>query len=613
MAEHMIESRILLRYDTLSNWLSSTVILKQGEAAIAVSPFKYTIGETNNRPENTPPAVGIKIGDGYHYFSELPWVQGVAGDVYSWAKQQTKPSYSANEIQGLATLIQYYINELNPGGGSGGGSGGDTPAEAREYRLAAGVGANEHKYYLESKTASEVNWIADEVNYIDLTEFAAVLDWLGDIPQNYWGINGYTIDKINSQLALVNYTDYEDITQVVTAVNQNNGRISVTHRPLSADNMSGTLPVSHGGTGRISFDYDSVLIGNGSGALTTKSIDSVLTSNNNLATNRAIVTYINNATAGLVGAMHYKGEATVEITNNSNVNPKVDGYNFSQALPGDVITFNFAEYIWTGSHWRLLGDEGSYVIKGTITDRDIADDAEISQSKIANLPIDLNSKVDKVEGKELSSNDYTDEEKQKLEDIEAYAEHNAFQHIFVNGTEVFPTTVDGKDRSLSLRVSALTEEEEDKIAGIEVGAQVNRIEHIFLNDSEVPIGTVNGIPKSVNIQINEFTNTEKLKLAGIEAEAQVNSIEEISINGITYYPNAAKQVAITLDPSVFHIDAVAGARVPNGQQGYEDVSIDPTTNKLELSRIAKTGNVTDLLQSNDEYITLYCGTSTEII
>jgi len=73
-----------------------------------------------------------------------------------------------------------------------------------------------------------------------------------------------------------------------------------------------------------------------------------------------------------------------------------------------------------------------------------------------------------------------------------------------------------------------------------VGAQVNRIEHIFLNDSEVPIGTVNGIPKSVNIQINEFTNAEKLKLAGIEAEAQVNSIEEISINGITYYPNAAK-------------------------------------------------------------------------
>jgi len=87
MAEHTIETRILLRYDTLSNWLDSTVILKQGEAAIAASSFDYTIEGTNNRPANTPPAVGIKIGDGYHYFSELPWVQGIAGDVYNWAKQ----------------------------------------------------------------------------------------------------------------------------------------------------------------------------------------------------------------------------------------------------------------------------------------------------------------------------------------------------------------------------------------------------------------------------------------------------------------------------------------------------------------------------------------------
>jgi len=74
MAEHTIETRILLRYDTLSNWLNSTVILKKGEAAIAAAPFSYTIEGTNDRPENTPPAIGIKIGDGYHYFYELPWI-----------------------------------------------------------------------------------------------------------------------------------------------------------------------------------------------------------------------------------------------------------------------------------------------------------------------------------------------------------------------------------------------------------------------------------------------------------------------------------------------------------------------------------------------------------
>ena len=61
MAEHTIETRILLRYDTLSNWENSTVILKQGEAAIAVSTFDYTIEGTNHRPNHTPPAVGIKV------------------------------------------------------------------------------------------------------------------------------------------------------------------------------------------------------------------------------------------------------------------------------------------------------------------------------------------------------------------------------------------------------------------------------------------------------------------------------------------------------------------------------------------------------------------------
>jgi len=67
------------------------------------------------------------------------------------------------------------------------------------------------------------------------------------------------------------------------------------------------------------------------------------------------------------------------------------------------------EFVWTGSNWRLLGDEGSYAIRGSIKDIDIDAEAEISQSKIAGLENTLNTKVDKVEGKALSSNDFTDE------------------------------------------------------------------------------------------------------------------------------------------------------------------------------------------------------------
>ena len=106
MAEHMIETRILLRYDTYSRWMNSNTILKQGEAAICAFPTGNAIEVLSDiTPDHTPPAIGIKVGDGVHYFRELPWVQAIAADVYNWAKQVNKPSYSASEISGLEEYI----------------------------------------------------------------------------------------------------------------------------------------------------------------------------------------------------------------------------------------------------------------------------------------------------------------------------------------------------------------------------------------------------------------------------------------------------------------------------------------------------------------------------
>lgn len=599
MAEHTIETRILLRYDTLSNWLNSTVILKRGEAAVAAAPFSYTIEGTNDRPENTPPAIGIKIGDGYHYFYELPWIQGIAGDVYTWAKQQTKPIYNANEIQGLATFVQQYA-----GGGQGGG--GDVTVEARSYRLAQ----INNKYYLQSKGANDSDWVTDELTFIDLSQLASLLTWLGTAVDDYWTIGGYTNQKITDKLNTLNYTDTEDLSKVVTAVDQVNGKISVTHRTLSTSNLSGILSVSKGGTGRNTLEQDSVLVGNGSSAVSLRPIETELTNNNNLATNRAIITYINNATAGLTGAMHFIGEATVEIRNGSSVNPRIDGYNFSTAQPGDVILFDQQEYVWNRT-WILLGDEGSYAVKGSITNADIADDADIAQSKIANLTNDLSLKVDKISGKQLSTNDFTDEYKQKLLGIEDNAQRNIIEHVYVNGTEAIPTTIEGNPNSLSLRVSALTPEEEEKIGGIENGAQVNKIEHIFLNSNELNITTVKNLAKSVNIILNEYTEAEQLKLAGIESGAQVNTIEKIFFNETQFQPNAEKEVHVVIDEAALNLQVIKGARVPNSGL-YEDVDITQDK-KLELARIAKTGNINDIVQTYQTYVILDCGSSTEVL
>ena len=608
MAEHTIETRILLRYDTLDHWLNSTVILKPGEAAIAASTFDYTIEGTNDRPEHTPPAIGIKVGDGYHYFSELPWVQAVAGDVYSWAKQQTKPQYNANESSGLTALIQQCIQEA--GGGSGGGGTGPVTVEARAYRLIQGTGNDAHKYYLQSKGANDNDWVTDELHYIDLGQLASVLEWLAPGIEDYWDITGFTVEKVNARLQQLNYTDVATPGTVVTAVNQNNGRISVVHGSVDASSISGVLDVEHGGTGRTNLDTESVLVGNGIGAILTRPIETTLTNDNHLATNRAIKAYVDNATAGITGAMHFIGEATVEISNNSSVNPRIDGYNFMRAAAGDVILFNAAEYVWTGSVWRLLGEEGSYAIKGSITNADIAEDANIAQSKIADLVSDLDSKVDKEDGKGLSTNDFTNEYKNKLDDIEDNAQRNVIEHVYVNGTEVSPSTVEGNPNSVALRVSALTPEEEEKIANIEAGAQVNRIEHIFLNENELNITTVKNLSKSVNISINEYTTGEKEKLAGIENGAEVNTIEKIFFNENEFQPNEDKEVHVTLDAAALNLNVLEGAQVPYNNT-VEDVTV--VNKKLQLARIAVTSDVSDLKQMADTYIILDCGSSTDVI
>ena len=98
--------RIYNKFDTYENWMKSTLVLGAGEIAIASIPSGDNTGLT-------PPAIGVKVGDGSKTFSQLSWIQATAGDVYSWAKAATKPEYAASEITGLAEFISGEIQDSN--------------------------------------------------------------------------------------------------------------------------------------------------------------------------------------------------------------------------------------------------------------------------------------------------------------------------------------------------------------------------------------------------------------------------------------------------------------------------------------------------------------------
>lgn len=118
-----INTRILLKYDTLANWQASafngtdaTKYLKAGELAIV------TLGpdvETNH-PENASKQHPLlfKVGDGTHKFDDLAWASALAADVYDWAKAAKAPDeidtrYAFDIVDGKLQVTETkYIDEV---------------------------------------------------------------------------------------------------------------------------------------------------------------------------------------------------------------------------------------------------------------------------------------------------------------------------------------------------------------------------------------------------------------------------------------------------------------------------------------------------------------------
>ena len=177
------------------------------------------------------------------------------------------------------------------------------------------------------------------------------------------------------------------------------------------------------------------------------------------------------------------------------------------------------------------------------------------------------NKVDKVDGKGLSSNDFTSSEKTKLANIASGAQVNVLEGIQKNGTAVTITnkianiTVPTKtsditndshfasDASYVHTDNNYTTTDKNKLAGIDAGAQVNVIESIKVNGTARTV-TSKAVSITVPTKTSELTNdsnlvvdaayvhtdsnytsSEKTKLSGIDTGAQVNKIESVKVNG----------------------------------------------------------------------------------
>ena len=174
-------------------------------------------------------------------------------------------------------------------------------------------------------------------------------------------------------IAALDVADTPVATQLVSAVSETDGKITVQRRALVADDIPEIAQSKVTGlTTALAGKQDSLVFNTAYDGSTNKV---------------ATMTDVTNAVAGLSGAMHYIGESTTDPATEVTVS------GVDEFAKGDVVTYNAKEYVYDGATWRELGDESSFAVKGSIKNADIAADAAIEQSKIAGLTDALAAKA----------------------------------------------------------------------------------------------------------------------------------------------------------------------------------------------------------------------------
>lgn len=360
-----LNTRIQLRYDELANWNSTAgkaFVLNKGEAAICY--VKAVIDNTTGL-QITPPTMLIKVGDGNTTFENLPWVSALAADVYGWAKADKKPDYTAEEIKGLSDYISGAIQDT------------DT-----QYQIVKG--SDDYTYKLQSKPLGGSTWT--DVSTINIPKDTLVEgDTNGTVKFN--GINvdvhglgsaayeettafdaAGTANTVKTELTGVDGDTWDTKKTLWAVYKQATDALgTATEASAVANNAVVANANIPAGTVNSLVKYDKqglVTSGVAAGAAATKNVASSIVVDSvdeGLVTAKDVAAFVKNQVAGLSGAMHFIGTSTSDPMGETGAT--VAGHDTFNA--GDVCLYGNKEYVYTGTAWVELGDEGSYVLKTT--------------------------------------------------------------------------------------------------------------------------------------------------------------------------------------------------------------------------------------------------------
>ena len=585
-----LNTRIQLKYDTYTNWHTNNPVLMAGELAIAEIPA--STGAVPNEP-----AYLLKVGNGTDHFDDLDWISGKAADVYGWAKAATKPTYQASEITGLEDFIAGEIQDTNTkyqivqNGNMGfklqsqeKGAGdwtdvntitltaptysaleGDTNGTIKFGITGSEVEVPVHGLGTAAYTASTAYDAAGAAAGVQTTLTGTASD--ASSANTIYGAKKYADEKATAAqtaaeghaddliAALDNDGQTAGTGEVISAVSQAAGVITVQKKTL----VEADIPALT--TAKIT-GLDTALAGKQDKLVFNTAYDA---SSNKAAT----MADVNNAVSGLSGAMHYIGESTTDPAGGTAT---VEGHE--DWASGDVVTYNAKEYVYDGENWRELGDESSYAVKGSIKNADIAADAAIDQSKIANLTTDLASKATPA--------NIT----------------NAIQALDMASVSV----------GTGKKITAI--EEVDGVVSVTTG-------DIAAGDiPELPQSKITNLTTDLAAKANASTVTaldgrvEALETAvgeGGSVEQQITDAINALDKGDSNTPN---QFVTSVSQNNGLISVARAQPIIANISGLQE-ALDLKANDADLATVAKTGKIDDLTQTNT--LILNCGSSSTVI
>ena len=628
-----ILTRIQLKYDSYSEWTSKNPTLLPGEVAIAKLVNDVTIQPEAQK--NAP--VLFKVGPGA--FNSLPWVSGLAADVYAWAKQETLPVVRAENdgTEGnVISSIKFENNKVVYTTASVATSEGmeNLQKEINDNRDAWALDTDTQYFFsndgdkLVVKKALYTNGVKGDEVAVGTYEFLSETE-VRTILADY-----YTKSEVDGLIAGID----TGVHSVALAGGTNNGTLKLTVDGNSTDNIAVT------GLGDAAYttvaelnatakDYAEAVEAK-FGDLATKDtitendISGTIGANKitNFATEVAGVKVAEATTADkvghklTVGDKKFDGSDDVVITaadlGLSNALHFVGTTYPATPVAGDVVLDGTKEYVYDGSKWVELGDGDSHALKtakiiadnglkimegGTLAgDTRIGiDDLGVTTAKIADKAVT----TAKIADGAVTADKLADDAKKLISDVDdKVAKINAslardtgddicFSFTDATGKRDETYVQAGEELNLDASTSGYIVIDHDKHE-FTAPTTGDYVSGITVNE----YGHVTGYTKASLPEVPEHKSANDLLTINTDTDGKITFTVKDQVADLGYADDeswgaGAYKVVTTISQS-------------NGQVGQI---------KQTIADVAVTGDVKDLKQTAGTYIVFNCGTASTVI